>query len=155
MGLSECQAKATADEKAKKRADAAAAGKAPEHDGEDDEEVKGIQWNLRASAKMLEEFLTTEGELNPEVIPTQKGFLRLFAAWIIDESLPWTTGEAPGLRALFTYLKVNFYLPSDTTVRNHLAHIFAELHEKVVRENVTRALNPKSPIPPTPGPTSR
>jgi hypothetical protein len=74
------------------------------------------------------------GELNPAIIATQKGFLRLFSAWILDESLPWTTGEAPSLDLLFKYLKVKFILPSDTTVRNQLGKIFLELHGKVVRE---------------------
>jgi hypothetical protein len=76
-----------------------------------------------------------DGELNPAVNPTQTGFYRLFAAWILDESLPWTTGEAPSLKLLFQYLKVKFVLPlSDTTVRNQLGRIFAELHGKVVRD---------------------
>jgi hypothetical protein len=78
------------------------------------------------------------GELNPEVIPTQKGFLRLFSAWILDESLPWTMGEAPSLHLLFKYLKIRFQLPSDTTVRNQLARIFLELHGKLVREFAVR-----------------
>lgn len=89
--------------------------------------------NLRKSAEMMKEYLK-KGELNPAAIVTQKGFYRLFAAWILDESLPWTTGEAPTLRILFKYLKVNYQLPSDTTVRNQLAHIFSELHGKIVRE---------------------
>lgn len=80
------------------------------------------------------------GELNPEIIPTQKGFLRLFSAWILDESLPWTTGQAPSLNLLFKYLKVRFYLPSDTTVRNQLSKIFLELHGKIVREFTVRCL---------------
>jgi len=75
-----------------------------------------------------------KGELNPAITATQSGFLRLFSAWILDESLPWMTGEAPSLQLLFKYLKINFALPSDTTVRNQLAKIFAELHGKVVRE---------------------
>jgi hypothetical protein len=91
------------------------------------------QTNLKRSAELMAAYLK-EGELNPEIIPTQKGFLRLFAAWILDESLPWTAGEAPMLSMLFKYLKVKFLLPTDTTVRNQLAHIFVELHGKVVRE---------------------
>ncbi|KAJ7056278.1 hypothetical protein C8F01DRAFT_926137, partial [Mycena amicta] len=63
-----------------------------------------------------------------------KGFLRLFSAWIIDEGLAWTTGESLTLAMLFKYLKIKFVLPSDTTVRNQLAYIFAELHGKIVRE---------------------
>ena len=78
----------------------------------------------------------------------------MFAAWILNESLPWTTGEAPSLQLLFKYLKINFMLPSDTTVRNQLAKIFAELHGKVVREfsvsnkPATRLINNKIlPLP--------
>jgi hypothetical protein len=88
---------------------------------------------LKESAKFMADYLK-EGLLNPQIIATYKGFLRLFTAWILDESLPWTTGEAPALAVLFKYLKVHFALPSDTTVRNQLAHIFAELHAKVVTE---------------------
>jgi len=89
--------------------------------------------NLKRSAEIMEAYLK-EGELNPEVVATYKGFLCIFSAWIFDESLPWTTGEAPTLQMLFKYLKITYQLPSDTTVRNQLAHIFEELHGKVVRE---------------------
>jgi hypothetical protein len=88
--------------------------------------------NLQKSADMMAEYLK-EGDLNPATIATQRGFLRIFSAWILDESLPWTTGEAPGLHALFKYLKIRFELPSDTTIRNQLAKIFQELHAKVVK----------------------
>ena len=74
-----------------------------------------------------------DGELNPAIRLTQKGFLHLFSAWILDESLPWTTGEALSLHILFKYLKIKFILLSETTVCNQLAKIFAELHAKVVR----------------------
>jgi hypothetical protein len=76
--------------------------------------------NLKCSAEIMEAYLK-EGELNPEVVATYKGFLRIFSAWIFDESLPWTTGEAPTLQMLFKYLKITYQLPSDTTVRNQLA----------------------------------
>lgn len=91
------------------------------------------QINLRQASSMMADWLKG-GELDPEVAVTQKGFLRIFSAWILDESLPWTTGEAPTLRLLFQYMRVSFQLPSDTTVRNQLAKIFAELHGKVVRK---------------------
>ena len=91
------------------------------------------QLNLKRSADLMAEYLK-KGELNPAVAATQSGFLQLFAAWILDESLPWMTGEALSLQLLFKYLKINFALPTDTTVHNHLAKIFAELHGKVVRE---------------------
>ena len=100
---------------------------------EGDLQRAGMTWNLKASHDIMEAYLK-EGELNLAIIPTQAGFLHLFSAWILDESLPWTMGEAPGLHLLFKYLKITFQLPSDTTVRNQLARIFAELHGKVVRE---------------------
>jgi hypothetical protein len=81
-----------------------------------------------------------EGELNPEAIVTYKRFIRIFSAWIFDESLPWTAGEAPTLQMLFRYLKITYQLPSDTTIRNQLAQIrvFEELHGKVVCEFAVR-----------------
>ena len=94
---------------------------------------------LKKSAEIMKAFLK-EGELNPAIIATYSGFLRIFSAWIIDESLPWTTGEAPTLQMLFKYLKITYQLPSDTTVRNQLVHIFQELHGKVVREFTVRVL---------------
>jgi hypothetical protein len=91
------------------------------------------QINIKCSAELMEAYLK-EGELNPEVVATYKGFLHIFLAWIFDESLPWTTGEAPTLQMLFKYLKITYQLPSDMTVCNQLAHIFEELHGKVVRD---------------------
>jgi hypothetical protein len=61
-----------------------------------DEPTSEEQVNLKQSAEIMEAYLK-EGELNPEVVVTYKGFLRLFSAWILDESLPWTAGEAPTL----------------------------------------------------------
>ena len=67
---------------------------------------------------------------NPAIVPSQKGFLRIFALWILDKDLPWMTGQAP----LLNELSVNYQLPSDTTIRNELARIFVDLDGKVVRE---------------------
>jgi hypothetical protein len=44
-----------------------------------------------ASAKLMEKYVQ-EGLLNPQVEPTQPGFSRLFAAWLIEQDLPFTTG---------------------------------------------------------------
>ncbi|KAF8347489.1 hypothetical protein F5887DRAFT_882038, partial [Amanita rubescens] len=82
--------------------------------------------NLKRSADMMAAYLK-RGELNPQVIPSQAGFLRLFAAFVLDESLPWTLGEAPSLHLLFKYLKISFMLPTDSTVRNHLTKIYNDL----------------------------
>lgn len=86
-----------------------------------------------ASAKLMEEFLL-EGKLNPKIEPTRAGFMKLFASWLLEEDLPFTTGEAPSLKRLFEYLEVKYQLPTDTAVRNTLAHIFATLHATVVEE---------------------
>jgi hypothetical protein len=89
--------------------------------------------NLQRSIDMLSSYLK-DGELNPAIIPDQSGFYRIFSAWVLDESLPWTTGEAKMLNKLFRYIKCDFSLPTDTTVRNYLEKIFTELNTKVVRE---------------------
>ena len=102
-------------------------------DGKLDEPTSGEHVNLKWSAEIMEAYLK-EGELNPEVIATYKGFLHIFSASIINESLPWTAGEAPTLQMLFIYLKITYQLPSDTTIHNQLAHIFEELYGKVIHE---------------------
>jgi hypothetical protein len=88
---------------------------------------------VQKSRELMEQFLL-ERKLNPAIVPTKKGFLRIFCAWILDEDLPWTTGESPMLKNLFKYLNVNYGLPSDTTVCNELSKIFIELHHDVVSE---------------------
>lgn len=81
----------------------------------------------------MDDFLR-EGELHPEHIPNQKGFLKVFAAWIIEDDLAFATGETPGIHRLFEYMKSRFVLPTDTTVRNTLFKIFQELYDKVKNE---------------------
>ncbi|KAF6762923.1 hypothetical protein DFP72DRAFT_747468, partial [Ephemerocybe angulata] len=76
------------------------------------------EYNLPVVRDLMAEFLK-KGELNPAVNPTWKGFLKLFALWILDDDLPWTTGESPMLRDLFKYLHINHKLPSDTTLGIH------------------------------------
>jgi hypothetical protein len=100
---------------------------------EKNEPMSEDQLSLKKSAELMEAYLK-EGKLNPSITTTYKGFLRIFSAWILDESLPWTAGKAPTLWMLLKYLKVNYPLPSDTTIRNQLVHIFGELHGKVVHE---------------------
>ena len=80
------------------------------------------------------ENMLLEGKLNPKIERTQKGFLKVFAAWLLEEDLPFTMGKAPGLEKLFHYLDIKCQLPSDTTVHNQLAHIFVSLHSTVVEE---------------------
>lgn len=49
-----------------------------------------------ASAKIMEDFLL-DGKLNPVINTTQKNFLKIFAAWIIEDDLAFTTGETDGI----------------------------------------------------------
>lgn len=81
-----------------------------------------------------------EGKRNPHRERNKKGFLSHFAAWLIEEDLPWTTGEAPSLKRLFKYTGSKFELPSDTTVRDTVRKIFAELHDNVVTELAVRLM---------------
>ena len=45
----------------------------------------------------------------------QKGFYMVFAAWVVEADLPWTTGETPGIKHVFDYLGSKFALLTDTT----------------------------------------
>jgi hypothetical protein len=49
-----------------------------------------------ASAKIMEDFLL-EGKLNSAINTTQKNFLKIFTAWIIEDDLAFTTGETDGM----------------------------------------------------------
>ncbi|KAG8959520.1 hypothetical protein FRC00_001502 [Tulasnella sp. 408] len=86
-----------------------------------------------ASAKLMEGYLK-QGKLNPRIVPTQSGFLKMFATWLLEDDLAWTTGKSPGLIRLFKYMQINFMLPSNTTVQNTVARICQDLHKSVVQE---------------------
>ncbi|KAJ6624233.1 hypothetical protein B0H10DRAFT_1712402, partial [Mycena sp. CBHHK59/15] len=58
-----------------------------------------------------------------------KGFNKVFAAWIIEDDHPFTTGETGGINHLFKYMQSRFQLLMDTTVCNTLANIYAEMFE--------------------------
>lgn len=103
-------------------------------------EDENPEYNVPLVRDMMSEFLE-RGRLNPAVRASAKGFLKIFALWILDEDMPWSAGEAPLLRDLFKYLSVSYSLPSDTTVRNELARIFTDLHGKVVEEFSVRLLH--------------
>ena len=91
--------------------------KGNKHDNKKDEQTSEEHINTKQSAEIMESFLK-EGELNPKVIATYKGFLSIFSACLIDESLPWSTGEVLTLQMLFRYFKIMYQLPSDTIVCN-------------------------------------
>ncbi|KAJ7898191.1 hypothetical protein B0H14DRAFT_240027, partial [Mycena olivaceomarginata] len=83
-----------------------------------------------SSAKIMADFLV-DGKLNPAINSTQGNFYKIFAAWIIEDDLAFTTGETPGIERLFAFMRARFLLPSDTTVRNTLASMFGEMYEVV------------------------
>lgn len=107
-------------------AKAAADANGPQHPGL----TRGIS---AASAKIIDDYLT-EGKLHPKREPTQQGFYKVFAAWILEDDLPFTTGETGGIARLYKYMQSRFLLPSDTTVRNSLAKIYAEMYAQVKNE---------------------
>ncbi|KAJ6477254.1 hypothetical protein DFH09DRAFT_952060 [Mycena vulgaris] len=79
----------------------------------------------------MEDFLV-EGKLNPVINTTQKNFLKIFAAWIIFDDLAFTTGESDGIN--------QFFVTSDTTVRNTLAQMYIEMY-KLLKNELAIALS--------------
>ncbi|KAJ7721351.1 hypothetical protein DFH07DRAFT_760491 [Mycena maculata] len=75
-------------------------------------ETRGIS---TASARIMDEFLR-DGQLNPAKVRTQRGFLKVFTAWLVEDDLPFTTGETGGIQRL---------------VRNTLARIYTEMFDKL------------------------
>ncbi|PPR07539.1 hypothetical protein CVT24_007136, partial [Panaeolus cyanescens] len=96
-------------------------------------EREAFRLKHKESVAIMDRFLK-EGQLNPAIAPSQSSFLRIFSAWIIEEDLPWTTGEAPMLEVLFRHLKIQYTLPTDTTVRQQLAKIYEDIRNKLVHE---------------------
>ncbi|KAJ7582416.1 hypothetical protein C8J56DRAFT_791591 [Mycena floridula] len=117
--------------------------------------TKGLdQMNLKRSIEFMEAYLK-DSELNLQVVRTYRGFLRIFSAWILDESLPWTTGEAPTLKMLFKYLSITYPLPSDTTWADIALHIISITTDNasvndVLIETVSSLLQQKYQIPESP-----
>jgi len=91
--------------------------------------IKVIQQQARSDGR-----LSAEGKLNPKTYPTKAGFLRHFAAWLIED-LPFTTGEAPGLHRLFKYLEITYQtsLGHDSSQCSR-KNFMLRLHGEVVRE---------------------
>ncbi|KAJ7855756.1 hypothetical protein B0H14DRAFT_2507963 [Mycena olivaceomarginata] len=67
-------------------------------------ESRGIS---ATSAKIMADF-PVDGKLNPAINSSQKNFYKIFAAWIIEDDLPFTTGETPGIQRLFAFLRARF-----------------------------------------------
>jgi len=90
-----------------------------------------VKGSAAVSAKIMDGYFAKGTK---PIFATKDGFMRHFVAWIIDDNLPWTTGETPGIVRFFQFLKVRWTLPSDTTVRNMVAKIFTELRANLVKE---------------------
>lgn len=105
-------------------------GDIPLPDGVEPGVMRGIS---AASAKLMEDFLA-EGRLNPAINPTQSNFYKVFAAWIIEDDLPFSTGETVGINRLFQFMQSRYQLPSDTTVRNTLAKMYTEMYDTLKSE---------------------
>lgn len=87
----------------------------------------------KASQAILKSFVE-RGKLNPRLDPTQNGFNRMVSVWILEDGLPFTASESPGLARIFKYVRVPYKLPSDTTVRAALKDVFNELSNAVTSE---------------------
>lgn len=83
------------------------------------------------SAKIMDAYLANGTK---PMFPMREGFLCHFVAWVIEDDLPWTTGETPGIIRLFHFAEVRWELPSDTTVQKMVAKFFVELHSNLVKE---------------------
>ncbi|KAJ6544932.1 hypothetical protein B0H10DRAFT_1853228 [Mycena sp. CBHHK59/15] len=90
------------------------------------------------SAKIMEEFLI-KGKLNPVTNSTQNNFLKIFAAWIIEDDLVFTTGETEGINCLFKFLQTCYQLPSNTTFFVYI--IAATLDNATPNDVLIRALS--------------
>jgi hypothetical protein len=83
-----------------------------------------------ASRRSFGDYIAEHGK----VVRDQEGFYLSFAAFVVEDDLPWTTGEKPGIKRIFGYLHSPWALPSDTTVRKHVSRLYDSLHAYVVRE---------------------
>ncbi|KAJ6631210.1 hypothetical protein B0H10DRAFT_1711661, partial [Mycena sp. CBHHK59/15] len=68
-------------------------------------------------------------------------FLKIFAVWIIEDDLPFTTSETPSIEHLFAFLHTCFLLPSDTTMRKALAEMYIDMYELIKGELISVATN--------------
>ncbi|KAJ7019085.1 hypothetical protein C8F04DRAFT_976168, partial [Mycena alexandri] len=97
-------------------------------------DAPGQTRNPSASAARLMGDWLEEGKLNPIINTTQSNFLKVFAAWIIEDDLAFTTGETDGIQRLFTFMQTRYLLPSDTTVRNTLSKMYIDMYNLVKSE---------------------
>jgi hypothetical protein len=76
-----------------------------------------------------------QGVENPRKCPTtlsKKGFREYFVMGIIEDDLPYTFGEKPGMEKLFQYvLPADYTIPSRKTVRRDLDLLHEEISTKI------------------------
>lgn len=87
------------------------------------ETVKGELHGISAvSTKIMENFLK-DGAINPALNQTQKGFYSVFASWILEDNLLFTTGETSGIKRLFKYLILDANDSNDDDSNNGLFQV--------------------------------
>lgn len=85
--------------------------------------------------------------LNPKQPRTQEGFYRVFAAGVLQDDLPFTAGEKPGMRRILDYAECKHQLPTDTTVRNKLETVFTSMEDRLKSMlEVRSSVHPSSPL---------
>jgi hypothetical protein len=73
-----------------------------------------------------------QGLQNPAKVVMSKGFWEYLVKGIIEDDLPYSLGEKPGMSKLFGYLlSYGMSTPSHQTVRRDLDVLYSELDEKL------------------------
>ena len=97
--------------------------------------LNGTNWPwLHSSQCKVDVGLSCRETAESQDLSHKERVLKHFAAWLIEDDLPFTTGETLGIKQLFKYLEITYQLPSNTTIWNALARIYIELHGQVVHE---------------------
>ncbi|KAF7346859.1 Dimer-Tnp-hAT domain-containing protein [Mycena sanguinolenta] len=99
--------------------------------------IRNLTTHLRTdhdNAPLPSDTVPGGSKLNPIIDKTEGNFLKIFAAWIVEDDLAFTTGETVAIARLFKFLNSRYMLPSDTTVRNTLATMFADMYRLVKSE---------------------
>ncbi|KAI0310424.1 hypothetical protein OF83DRAFT_1070552, partial [Amylostereum chailletii] len=83
-------------------------------EGETADDDDNTEKEMARQCALIRKFVE-QGILNPAREPSQAGFNRVFAAWLLDNSHMFTSGEVPSLQYLFKYIRCELSLPSDKT----------------------------------------
>jgi hypothetical protein len=91
----------------------------------------GIGGGLEAQRSFMDNF-SARGIQNPAKVVTNKGFREHLVKGLIEDDLPYSLGEKPGMQKLFRYvLPRGISSPSHQTVRRDLDKLYDKVNEKV------------------------